>query len=92
LSAARDLSAAPALLAQFRDFPSIPGSSKIIPGYVEGIPGYPLTGIRPQDFDLTVIFGGRPVVLGPRRGKIPVILPVERELGNMGRAALPIAD
>jgi hypothetical protein len=61
---ARDLSAAPTLLGQFRDFPSIPGSGKIIPGYGEIIPGYPGTGIRPQADDFTVTFEGRPAVLG----------------------------
>lgn len=69
-----------ALLAQFRDFPSIPDSSKIIPGYVEGIPGYPSTGISHQAVDFTVTCGGLPVVLGLRQGKMPVIFPVEREL------------
>jgi hypothetical protein len=89
---ARDLSTAPTLLGQFWDFPSIPGSAKIIPDYVEKIPGYAGTGIHTQAVDLTVAFGGRPVVLGLWRVKIPVIFPVERELGNMGRPALPIAD
>jgi hypothetical protein len=80
------------LLGQFRDFPSIPGLGKIIPGYVEIIPGCPATGIRPHAADFTIVFRGRPAVLGPRPGKIPVIFPVERELDIMGHPALPIAD
>jgi hypothetical protein len=67
------------LLAQFRDFPSIPGSGEIIPGYVERIPGYPGTGIRPQAIDFTVTFGGRPAVLAAVDENPGYIFPVERD-------------
>lgn len=92
LSAARNSTAGPALLAQLRDFPSIPGFGKIIPGSVEKIPGYPATVIRPQDIDFAVSFGGLPAILGRGGGNIPVIFPVARELGKLERTALPIAD
>ena len=78
----------PALLTRLRQFPSIPGSGRIIPGYVEKIPGY-LTRELPRTSLIQAIYFWdvrRPA------GNFPVTFPVERELGNNGRAALPIAD
>jgi hypothetical protein len=67
----RDLSAAcgdGAFLPPLRQFPSIPGSGEIFPGYVEIIPDYAVTGIRLQDIDLSENSRDRSAVFGRRRG------------------------
>ena len=83
-------SAAPALLTQLREFPSIVGSAEIIPGSGDKNPGSPGTGICPQAIDLAGRFCRRSAMARAPGAKFPVIFPWRREFGMAGGHGLAV--